>query len=425
MSERVSLRVVSPKADRPPPDGAPLPAPGAVLLSEPMLRFQCNQKGCCCSGWDIPFRLEDLLRLHEHLPEAERKELSHGVKLVVDAEERGENGETILHSLKLDGVGEDRACRFLETSGEKAGSCRVHATVGLQALPDLCIDFPAFPFRREDGEAELWFDPVCPQVLEQLAESDAPLTLHRQRGGFGAPMMDLRVEHRHDPIAGRVGPHRMTLPASDRLREACVAALAHPTRPIWQTLAMLLAAFKRLQPDQPDGGGFEIRELADPQEAQPALRFLLACVGVHGTDLLYSSIVSYRRFVFAIDLPPLLARRAEFEQHLEQWQGALGEFLAPQEALLRPLTLRWLAHRYGTPMTKGRAELRVGADVIVHLYGTALRFAAALGALQQKPVDVNTFKVALGAAEHVHRSLNLPHDTLPWFASAPDDAAPW
>ena len=420
MPERVSLRVVSPKADRSPDSS--LPAPTAVLLSEPMLRFQCNQKGCCCSGWDIPFRLEDLIRLHDHLPEAERKELGHGVKLVVDAEERGENGETILHSLKLDGVGEDRACRFLETSGVKAGGCRVHATVGLQALPDLCVDFPAFSFRREDGEGELWFDPVCPEVLEALAASDAPLTLHKQRGGFGSPMMDLRVEHGHDPIAGRVGPHRMSLPASDRLREACVAALAHPTRPIWQTLSMLLEAFKRLQPEQPDGGGFELQE---PQDPQAAVRYLLACIGAHGTDLLYGSIVSYRRFVFAIDLPPLLARRAEFEQHLTEWQGALGKRLASQEALLRPLTLRWLAHRFGTPMTKGKAELRAGADIIVQVYGTALRFAAALGAMQDQPVDVNTFKVALGAAEHLHRSLNLPHDALPWFAAAPEDAAPW
>ena len=416
MSERVSLRVISPKDEQPSDPSRPLP--GAVLLSEPMLRFQCNQKGCCCSGWDIPFRLEDLIRLHEHLPEAERKELSHGVKLVVDAEEKGENGETILHSLKLDGVGDDRACRFLE----KSGGCRVHATVGVQALPDLCVDFPAFSFRRADGEGELWFDPVCPEVLEQLDASDAPLSLHWQKGRFDAPMMDLRVEHGHDQIAGRVGPHRMTLPASDQLRLGCVAALAHPTRPIWQTLAILLEAFKRLRPDELDGGGFHLEEAQDPQAV---VRFLLACVGAHGTDLLYSSIVSYRRFVFAIDLPPLLARKAEFEQALTQWQPALGKYLAPQEGLLRPLTLRWLAHRFGTPMTKGKAELRAGADVIVQIYGTTLRFAAALGALQDQPVDRATFKVALGAAEHFHRSLNLPHDTLPWFAAAPDDAAPW
>jgi hypothetical protein len=172
----------------------------------------------------------------------------------------------------------------------------------------------------------------------------------------------------------------------------------------------------------PDGGGVKIEEARDPQAA---LRFLLACVGAHGTDLLYGSMVTYRRFVFAIDYTALVKRRAELEQHLTEWQPALGQWLAPQEALLRPLTLRWLAHRFGTPMTKGKAELRAGADVIVQVYGTTLRIAAALGALQQKPVDVHTFKAALGAAEHFHRSLNLPRETLPWFAAAEADALPW
>ena len=414
MAERISLKVISPPREQP----ADLPPPTAVLLSEPMRRFQCNQKGCCCSGWDIPFRLEDFLRLHDHLPEAERKQLSHGVKLVVDAEERGENGETILHSLKLDGVGDGKACRFLEP----AGGCRVHTTVGVQALPDLCVDFPAFGFRREDGEAELWFDPVCPEVLERLDESDVPLELHRQRGPFGAPMMDLRVDHAHDPIAGRVGQHRLDLPALDGLRETCLRALAHPTRPIWETLAILLDGFSRLDPGEKNGGGFSLQESVDPQ---PALRFLLACIGAHGTDLLYGSIVSYRRFVFAIDLPPLLVRRAELEQHLAAWQPAFAALLAPQEELLRPLTLRWLGHRFGTPMTKASAELRGAADSIVQIYGTALRYAAVLGAMRGQPVDRATFKVALGAAEHFYRSLHLPKDALPWFAAREPGEGGW
>ena len=81
-----------------------------------MRRFACNQKGCCCSGWDIPFRLEDFLRLHEHLPEEERKGLTKGIQLVLE-EEKNDKGEAILHSLKLEGVGDDAACRFLENGG--------------------------------------------------------------------------------------------------------------------------------------------------------------------------------------------------------------------------------------------------------------------------------------------------------------------
>ena len=80
-NHRISLSVVSP------PRAAAEPVP-SVRLSEPMRRFRCNQKGCCCSGWDIPFRLEDFLRLHEHLPEEERANLGRGIQLVLDADSR-------------------------------------------------------------------------------------------------------------------------------------------------------------------------------------------------------------------------------------------------------------------------------------------------------------------------------------------------
>jgi len=38
--------------------------------------------------------------------------------------------------MKLEGVGDDRACRFLASEG----GCSVHARFGLPALPDLCVD---------------------------------------------------------------------------------------------------------------------------------------------------------------------------------------------------------------------------------------------------------------------------------------------
>src|SRR5438093_4316305 len=107
-NHRISLSVVSP------PRAAAEPVP-SVRLSEPMLRFRCNQKGCCCSGWDIPFRLEDFLRLHDHLANGERAALTRGIQLVLEKGER--EGEQILDSMKLDGVGEDRACRFLSPGG--------------------------------------------------------------------------------------------------------------------------------------------------------------------------------------------------------------------------------------------------------------------------------------------------------------------
>ena len=398
---KLSLTVV------PPPRDAPGGPPEAVQLSEPMLRFRCNQKGCCCSGWDIPFRLEDFMRLHEHLPESERAELTHGINLVLDAKSE-ENGERILHSLKLDGMGENRACRFL--SGE--GACGVHARHGLQALPDLCVDFPAFGYRRTDDRVELWFDPVCPEVLERLDESDEPLRLHLQRGAFGDEGLDLRVAHTANRISGRLGKTTLEPAALDRIRAAAVEAFAAP-RPAWRTLAALLHAFRRLRIG--NAGAFEVVE---PEDPQPFLKFLADCVASHGADLLSATLHRYRRFIWSIDPAPLLA--GAVAGHLENWQPAFAQWLAPQEDLLQPLASRWLAHRFGMPMVSGRGELREAADSIVQLYGTSLRLAAAYGAVLQRPVDRSIYKAAIGTAEFLYRSLRLPRDALPWFASARD-----
>ena len=68
-------------------------------------------------------------------------------------------------------------------------------------------------------------------------------------------------------------------------------------------------------------------------------------------------------------------------------------------------------------MLKGRGELREAADNIVQLYGTSLRIASALGAVLQRPVDRDLYKVAIGVSEFFYRSIHLPREALPWFAS--------
>lgn len=404
---KVSLNVIPPPRDQ----QVGTAPPSSVQLSEPMRRFKCNQKGCCCSGWDIPFRLEDFMRLHDAFPESERGALTHGIKLVLE-QGTNEAGEQILHSLKLDGVGDNRACRFLATEGD----CSVHARFGLDALPDLCVDFPAFGYKQADGRVELWFDPVCPEVLEQLDESDEPLRLFRQEGFFGDPGLDLRVQHTSDKIGGRLGKHALEPEALDRIRVAGVDAFA-VNRPPWQTLAALLHAFRRLQI-----GNEAAFEVVDPEDPQPFLLFLGNCISAHGADLLTANLFRYRRFIWSIDPKPLL-ESPELGRHLQDWQPAFAQWLAPQEDALRPLTARWLAHRFATPMVKGRGELREAADCIVHLYGTSLRIAAAMGAVLKKPVDREIYKAAIGASEFFYRSLNLPREALPWFAAARDRGA--
>lgn len=411
---KFSLNVVPPPRE----DQVGAAVPPSVQLSEPMRRFACNQKGCCCSGWDIPFRLEDFLRLHEALPENERGELTHGIRLVLGQEKTPE-GEQILHSLKLDGVGDDKACRFLSTDG----GCSVHRRFGLPALPDLCVDFPAFGYRRGDGAVELWFDPVCPEVLEQLDESDAPLELFKKEpGSFGDPGLDLRIAHTADRIGGRIGKHSLEWPALDLIRARSVEAFAADRAP-WRSLAAVVHAYRRLRI-----GNEAAFEVVEPEDPRPFLQFLNDCISAHGADLLAATIARYRRFIWSIDPAPLFggddaraegaaSRGESLVEHLGAWQPAFEKWLAPSDDLLRPLTARWLAHRFGTPMVKGRGELREAADCIVHVYATSLRIAAAMGATLQRPVDRDLYKAALGAAEFFFRSLHLPREALPWFAS--------
>jgi Fe-S-cluster containining protein len=400
-THRISLNVVSP------PRPAPEPIP-SVRLSEPMRRFRCNQKGCCCSGWDIPFQLEDFLRLREHLPEDERANLGRGIQLVLDAK-KGTDGERVLQSLKLEGVGEDRACRFLEPSG----ACGVHVRHGIDALPDLCVDFPAFPLRREDSGVELWFDPVCPEVLERLDEANEPLRLDVQQGAFGDPGLDLRASHASDPTGARIGGERVPLPVLDRIRERCLEAFADRARPPWRTLAAVSQAFRDLRPAHEDS--FEVVEPADPEAF---LSFLRNAVAANGADVLASTFVRYRRFVHAIDPAPIANSKDVLVAHLHEWEPAMATWLAPVEEPLRPLMTRWMAHRFGAPMTLGRGDLQEAADQVVHIYGTSLRFAAAIGATLARQVDRAIYKVALGAAEYFYRSFRLPRDVLPWFAAA-------
>jgi hypothetical protein len=405
---RLQLDVVSPK--RHPQQGA-FPA-GGVLISEPMQRFRCNEKGCCCSGWDIPFKLEDFLRLHEHLDEGDRAALTKQLKLVLEPPKDGapiDVGERVLHSMKLIGVGDDKHCRFLTPRG----GCGVQEKYGLQALPDLCVDFPSFAYVQTAEMVELFFDPVCPEVIEQLAESDEPLRLVHREQAFGDPLFDLRAQHASVPVRAFVEGEPAEPAQLLAVRAACVEAFAQP-RPPWRSLFAVLHGIRALRPGELPGPDW----LREPDDPMPFLAFLNQAIDAHSSELMVMLLQRYKRFVFALDLAPLLARRDELKAHLEEWRPAMEKWLAPHDEQIAPLASRWLAHRFAAPFTKERGELKQAADVIAHLYATSLRFASALSALLERPTDRAIYKVALGASEFFYRSLNLPRQSLPWFASA-------
>ena len=198
------------------------------------------------------------------------------------------------------------------------------------------------------------------------------------------------------------------------VRSSCVEAFAFTDRAPWLSLAAVVEGIRALGPGSTLGSDWP----PAPADPMPFLRFLDACLECHSSELLFLLLARYKRFVFALEMKPILEQRDELERHLTQWRPAFGEFLQPTEESLRTLQARYLAHRFGSPFVKQRGELKQAADAIVHLYGTALRIASALGATLRRPVDRAIFKVALGASEFFYRSLHLPRESLPWYAAA-------
>ena len=403
--ERASLRVENDDTPAPPP-------PARTLVSEPMLRFACNQKGCCCAGWDIPFTAADFVRLHDHLDDAERELLRKDMELVYD--EAAPDEEARLRSVKLDGVGDDARCRFLEP----AGGCGVHARHGLAALPNLCVDFPVVPYLGDADRAELYYEPICPEVLNQLGESDEPLRLTT----LGQPLADaglaLRSRHAKVDAGAWFDAGRLSAEARDVLRAEVIGALGRHDVPVWRHLAAISGAYARLAARDEGGkatSGAREFELDYDADAAPFLRFLFASVGVHGPELLDRVFRKYRRFVYSLDVNLDAAPWTGLAAALADWESNYARWLAPSEDALRPLHLRYLAHRHFAPFLPVQGEMFRAADSIVHAFATALRYAAAFGAVLQRPVDRDMMKVALGAGEYLYRSLKFPSASLPWF----------
>ncbi len=480
--------------------------PGELVTSEPMLRFQCNQKGCCCQGWTIPLQLEDFVRLHQALPEQERQGLASGMEVVVSpndtaAQEAAEEeaavaawadptlgaeqaakaalagaaearairaalgqpepeaaGNTLspaaaapappgsaalpslgpafaapsmalpslaaaagahhtLHSIRLGKVGPDHdACRFLS----QGGGCDVHARFGLWALPDLCVDFPSFGYRVPGHDAvELWWDPICPEVIRQLDESAAPLALHRSAPGskvWDDAALALRVNNATESLKAHVRGGAVTRPELEHLREESLRALAVPGRTAHAALSAVMSGYQRLQP-----GRVQEFRAEEPQDPLPFLAFLGGCVGAHGAPILVWSLRNYRRFVHAVDVSPVLddpQTGAFFGHALEEWGPCIDASVGPREELIRPLALRWLGHRFGMPYINQTGDLRAAADIVAMMYGTSLRYAAALAAALRRDLDRPLYQVAIGASEYFYRSFTFQRESLPWFASA-------
>ena len=373
-----------------------------IRVAEPMTRFECNQKGCCCQGWKISFDADDTYDLIAALPKEQQEGMLRGSRAYVD-------GETQLCThIQLKPVGPKGACRFLEGGGR----CSIHATIGPQVLPNLCRVYPAFSYRTVGSTScfsELHFDPVCPEVLERIDESDGPYEIVEIKASSHRGIAERSVRSTVVPPV-RIGDVELSFEELAPFRETIIAAFNDRSTSAMDTLAWVSYAMSRL------GDGSHPTELrVEPVADISAFhRYFDVCVSSHQGQVLSSFLRRYRRFIFAAELPEGSWDAAE--EHLD-YRPDWRDFLNPQGPPFDGLIARYLAHRFFDVFdpSRGDAHLNFRYRSVAHGLAAALRIAVGIGAWLDRPVDRPTLKVAIGVSEYFFRSVSDMRVGMPWF----------
>ncbi len=370
---------------------------GKVVIPEAMTRFKCNEQGCCCRGWTIPFRPDDVAKLAQHLPEAERTRIKRAVLI---ADEHTDEKQIVLEP-----VGPQKACTFLEESG----SCEVHRRFGMEALPRICVNFPVVPYRSGD-QIEMHFTLVCPEVLERLAESEDAYTI-AELDADTVPHVRDRAKLLTGNMSVLMGGVQVPWAQLGAIRQTILRVIGDESRPVLEAVADVSYALGRIK-SRESFEAFSVELVADRQAFYD---FFADSIASHEPGLLARQLRGYRRFLF--DLPrDGDAWGDALERGLADWEAPYRQWVLPTipEWLLR----RYLAHRYFTLFTNGAGELRFSYGSIVHTFALSCRLMAGLCAGFQRPVDVPIAKAAIGASEYFHRQLEsrLPPEAMPWFA---------
>ncbi|MEZ4265124.1 MAG: hypothetical protein R3F39_02010 [Myxococcota bacterium] len=380
-----------------------------ILVPEPMTRFKCNERGCCCQEWRIDFQPEELIALQAALPASERKGLLRRARVWV-----GSDDETV-EGIQLETVGPECRCRFLEDGGQ----CRLHVQHGPEILPHLCVRYPGFSFQRDDGELELHFDTVCPEVLARLAESDAPLELVSVE-----PPPDhhlsARAREPSDAPAVQIGNQTLTNLQFETCRDRILEALADESRDALDLLCAINHALARLGQGAPPEG-FHVAASDPPEDFAD---FFEDCVGAHGERVFARYVLLYRRFVFDIPMdqgdPKTLAAALEYDP---DW----AEVVRPRDPAFQGLLRRYLAHRYFAAYGFYRTshELAFNYGAATHTLAAAFRIARGVSRWLSRPVDRPLLLMSIGAAEYFSRATRVERSSMPWFGlplDLPDDS---
>ena len=370
-----------------------------------MLDYRCNLEGCCCKGWQIHFRDEDLARLADHLPAEELQDaIARGLICVLD-EEAGVVDHFRLRFRELS-PGEP-TCRFLHPDG----GCALHARFGVDALPGLCVDFPVVA--AELGDAlELSFSPLCPAVLDAIFAGAGPYELVSVSAT--EPLLQRRLERVRPVGELTLGGVELSADALRTLRGRVLSALDDVERPALEHLQAIGYGLAFVM-NTADPEAFELRY---DMPALPFVRFFHQAMQTHSGTWLARSLRSYRRFLFEPRVVALLdgCDDDDLAGALDEWEGELLSRLAPAEPALRGGMNRFLAHRYFSSLVAFKGEVLLALGRVVRVFATALRIAVALAARLGEPtVDADLLSAALGASAYLHHNDALPATSAVWF----------
>jgi len=384
------------------PSGTTLDEPPVLHVPTHLVDYACNLQGCCCGGWRIPFKPDDIVRLARALPDDQHSDgIADGLIIVTEEDHR-----TIDH-LRLQGVGDDDHCRFLDADG----GCGVQRSHGTDALPDLCIQFPAFIFVLGD-RFEAHHQPICPEVIRALGRHAHPFGVSRLEPPHSEGLA-LRLA-RGCQVLGRQTLHGVDVGWDGlfAVRDAVVAALADEGRPVLETLSAICHSLGRLSPADTDPRDFGVT--ADAMAPGAFVSFLFDAMNTHQSDLVESFFWRGRRFMLDLEFPEG-QDWSDLRRHLAAWQPALVEWVEPVEPALRPLLVRFAALRYFQAPAAAVEDLRESLGTVPLVVALALRVTAALSACLGRVADERVLRVALTTAEYVYRNTRYPATGFPWF----------
>lgn len=357
-----------------------------VFLPEPWLQYRCNLQGCCCGGWRIPLRDEDLARVQAARPDLSAAELAVRLPRAPELSEDGQR-EGLYMRQDPDPDGRPR-CRFLVADGR----CALHAAGGVAVLPGVCVQFPSRAFYVA-GRLELRFRLLCPSVLEPLFACADPVAAACVLGEL--PQIDLarRCEEARPVEEVLLGTRNLTPEQALALRHHALGALNERDRPASEVLAGLgagLAAVER----SGDVAGFQPRA---PYDEAAFVQTLFGAAERLRPEQVVGEFVAYGPFVAPALRPLYPSERALFEG-LEEWPRHLLELVLPVEEQLRPYLLRCLWARYQAVFFADHGPHRFDHAAVLDLYALAVRLLSSLAGVRGQAPDLDLLQIAFGLA---------------------------